>query len=101
MRYLTVAADYIESALRDDLEGPIEPEILNLPKSLCNDLRAWNLEYRAIIPLDQEARANPPIIEMIHELDKRGDTLAKRISSTVEENAKVRYYSEGLLRYLD
>ena len=100
MRYLTVAADYTRSALRDDFDGPLEPESLGLPSELCADLGAWNDQYRQVIPLSEEARHRADIAELIRRLDDQGQALVRRVADTLKLEAKVRYYSEGHLRYL-
>lgn len=99
MRYLTIAADYTQSSLRDDFEGPIEPETLHLSKTLCEELREWNDQYRKIIPLSEEARRRATNAELIRRLDEQGQSLAKRVADALKPEAKVRYYSEGHLRY--
>lgn len=99
MRYLTIAADYTQSSLRDDFEGPIEPETLHLPRALCDELREWNDQYRRIIPLSEEARSPATNADLISRLDEQGQRLAQRVEDALKPEAKVRYYSEGYLRY--
>ena len=100
MRYLTIAAEYSGSCIRDDFKGPVEPEELLLPEPLCSALRAWNDEYKGIIPMDMDQRAAPEAAARIDRLDKVGRELAARVREALGE-AKVRYYSEGHLKYLD
>lgn len=99
MRYLTIAADYTQSCLRDDFEGPIQPESLGLPGDLCSELHAWNEAYRRVIPLDEDERCRAEIASLIRRLDEQGRSLASRVQEAAGE-AKVRYFSEGELRYL-
>ena len=99
MRYLTIAAEYSQSCLRDDFAGPVEPESLNLPDDLCRELRQWNHEYRAVIPLEMSERAKSGVSSLIDRLDREGTRLAERVRKAIGD-AKVRYYSEGHLRYL-
>lgn len=99
MRYLTIAANYTQSCLRDDFEGPIEPESLNLSDGLCSELRAWNDAYRRVIPLDEEERSTTEIAALIFRLDQQGRDMAVHVKQAVRE-AKVRYFSEGKLLYL-
>lgn len=99
MRYLTVVADYTQSPLRDDYLGTVVPEEIGLPWELGAQLRDWNDRYRAIIPLDPADRMSAPVSELIDVLDDEGLNLADAVSSTLE-GVKVRYYSEGRLRYL-
>ena len=83
MRYLTIAADYSVSCLRDDCEGGVEPEILKLREDLCHDLRTWNDKYRVIIPLDMEQRAAPDTVALIDRFDGEGLELAARVREAV------------------
>jgi hypothetical protein len=99
MRYLSIAAEYNQSCLRDDFEGPIEPESLQLEADLCSALRSWNAQYRTIIPLDESQRGTAETVELIRRLDQEGKGLARRVGRTFPE-AKVRYYSEGQLRWV-
>jgi hypothetical protein len=100
MRYLTVAADYTQSCLRDDFEGPMEPETLGLPQILCDELRKWNDQYRKVIPLSEEDRERATVVQLIRRLDEQGQWLAEWVAETLEPEVKVRYYSEGCLKYL-
>jgi hypothetical protein len=98
MRYLTLAADYGEVAIRDEQRGAVTAAELQLPDDLTADIVAWNDRYRLIIPADVEERGVEPMASLIRELDDVGRQLAERISDAVEGEAKVKYYSEGLLR---
>ena len=100
MRYLTVAAEYTGSALKDDFTGPIDPEELGLPASIGERLREWNEAYREVIPLGPNERGRGEVQATIEALDGAGQTLARDIQAELGE-AKVRYYSEGHLAYLD
>jgi hypothetical protein len=99
MRYLTLIADYTQSPLRDDFVGTVVPEEIGLPWELGDRLRDWNGRYRAVIPIDVAERARGPVSELIDELDEEGLRLAAEIASALDE-VKVRYYSEGRLRYV-
>ena len=101
MRYLTLAADYTQSCLKNDFEGYIEPETINLPPSLCANLRSWNQAYKHIIPLDMKQRCENKNYKTIERLDVQGKTLAEEIKQAINDSVKIRYFSEGLLRYLD
>lgn len=100
MKYLTIAADYTQSSVRDEFEGPIEPELLYLPQALCDELREWNNRYREIIPLSEDTRRIARISELVDRLDEQGKNLALKVAEALEPEAKVRYYSEGLRRYV-
>jgi len=99
MQYLTLIADYTQSPLRDDSVGTVVPEEIGLPWDLGDRLRDWNARYRAVIPVEVADRAYGPVSELIDELDEEGQRLAAEVASTLNE-AKVRYYSEGRLRYV-
>lgn len=99
MRYLTLSADYMMSALRDDFIGHVVPGEVGLSDLLGDRIRRWNERYRAVIPLDENQRAEGPVVALIEALDKEGLSLAQDIAAEHSE-CKVRYYSEGRLRYL-
>lgn len=99
MRYLTLAADYTQSALRDDYLGTVVPEEIGIADSLAEKIRDWNKRYRSIIPLDQSARSETPVAERIGLLDEEGLRLVAEIEEQLGE-VKVRYFSEGHLRYV-
>lgn len=98
MRYLTLAADYSAVAIRDEQLGPVALADLGLPKDLVAEIVAWNDRYRQIIPAGLAERRNEPMASLIRELDDTGLRLAERMAEVIGESAKVRYYSEGLLR---
>lgn len=100
MRYLTIAADYTQSCLHDDFEGPITPEALKLSGDLCTELHSWNDLYKQVIPLDMEQRAQNSIVALIEILDQQGMLLAEKVRLSVKGDAKIRYFSEGKLIYL-
>ncbi|MDZ7679297.1 MAG: hypothetical protein U5K29_12190 [Acidimicrobiales bacterium] len=99
MRYLTLAADYTQSALRDDFVGTVVPEEVGLTENLGDRIRDWNARYKAIIPLDEAERGSSPTAELIDALDTEGLLLARAIEAQMSD-AKVRYFSEGRLRYV-
>lgn len=99
MRYLTLAADYTLSPLRDDHSGPVVPEEVGLSWDLGNQLRGWNDRYRAVIPLGVDDRQCQPVAELIDSLDEEGLRLAERIRLELGD-VRVRYFSEGHLRFL-
>jgi hypothetical protein len=99
MRYLTLAADYTQSALRDDFAGTVVPEEAGLTESLGDRIRDWNDRYRAVIPLDEAERGSSPTAELIEALDEEGLQLVRSIEAELYD-AKVQYFSEGHLRYV-
>lgn len=99
MRYLTLIADYTQSPLRDDFVGTVIPEEVGLPWELGERIRDWNRRYRAVIPVEVGERACGPVSELIDKLDEEGLRLSAEIAAALDE-VKVRYYSEGRLRYV-
>lgn len=97
MKYITLIADYTQSCLHDDYIGPLELNELDLPAEIIKQLIQWNDRYKSIIRLSQEERAGH--ITFINMLDKEGLELSEKLRILLD--AKVRYYSEGLLRYID
>ena len=100
MRYLTLSADCGEASLQDEATGPTTGSELGLPSDLVADLTAWNARYQSVIPADIDERRAGPMASLIDELDRTGIELAKRIADSIDDEAKVRYYSEGLLRHV-
>jgi len=97
MKYLTIAPSYTQSCIRDDFNGPIELESLSLPKDFIEEINSWHLQYRMIIPLNEHQRKEQ--MKTIEILDKQGLKIAEKIKILL--NAKVRYFSEGKLKYLE
>ncbi|GAB3769473.1 hypothetical protein [Microlunatus parietis] len=99
MKYLTLAADYLEPSIRDDGSGEqISPGESGIPADLAQEIRSWNDRYQQVIPASTQQRET--MKTEISELDQLGLDLAGRIAAALGD-AKVRYYSEGLLRHLD
>ncbi len=96
MKYLTISPNYTQSCIRDDIEGPIELSCLELPESIVNEIKLWHQRYREIIPLSMDERQK--ISQTIEELDQQGIKIALKIKELL--NAKVKYFSEGKLKYL-
>ena len=95
-----LSADYLELSLQDEQAGPARIDKLGLPTPLVQELRDWNERYQPIIPRDIAERSSNAVSMLIGSLDQEGLTLADRIADALGGRAKVRYYSEGLLRYL-
>lgn len=98
MRYLTLAADYSDVSIQDELNGAQKPTDLGLSSDLVADITTWNERYQSVIPAGVDQRGVDPMAALIVELDQAGVELAGRIAGSIEGGAKVRYYSEGLLR---
>ncbi|SHN07886.1 hypothetical protein [Chitinophaga sp. CF418] len=97
MKYLILTADYT-SFLRDEFDEDFEYLNLNLSPDLIERLEEWHDDYLPIIQLNSDDRLK--ISNEIIKLDERGIGLAKEIKLQVEE-VKVKYFSEGLLKYIE
>ncbi|MGH9189653.1 MAG: hypothetical protein ACRD0Q_06430 [Acidimicrobiales bacterium] len=75
------------------------PEEVGLTEGLGDRIRDWNDKYRAVIPLDEAERRSSPTLELIEALDEEGLQLVGAIQAELSD-AKVRYFSEGHLRYV-
>lgn len=96
-RYLTLSADYLEPSVHDDQSGTSSLTDLHLPEELDARIRRWNEAYQRVIPATAARRAE--LASEIAELDEVGLGLARELSSVLG-GAKIRYFSEGLLRPL-
>lgn len=96
MKYLVLTAEY-NSMLHDEFDSGFDYMDLNLPEELTGKLKEWYEDYWPIIQLNSVERAR--LNAEIHKLDKRGIELAKEVKFQFGE-AKVKYYSEGLLKYI-
>lgn len=96
--YLILAPDYTGSCIRDEFNGPIELSSLKLPIDLENEINKWHLRYRKIIPLSDNERLLR--IHEIEALDKIGIELAKKIANSISDKIKIRYFSEGKLKFI-
>jgi hypothetical protein len=99
MRYLTLSADHQQFSLVDDA-SMVQVEQLRLPGDLVADLVAWNRRYQRVLTATVGERGEEPLASVIDELDRTGVALAERIAAASDDQAKVRYYSEGQLRTL-
>lgn len=99
MRYLTLAADYREPSLVDERDGPMRVDDLGVP-GLGDAIVAWNERYQLVMPAGIEERRANPMASLINQLDRAGCSLAERVAAALGDGAKVKYYSEGLLRHL-
>ena len=57
MQYLTLSPDYTGSCLKEDDGDYIEIDELSLPAEIKEKINDWHNDYRKIIPLDEEERA--------------------------------------------
>ena len=102
MRYLTVTADYRSTGIKDDYKDDVilflDFSELPVSKELWDRLQDWVEEYSKIIPLSSEERKSE--MNVINELDKEGIRIAKLFREELgHDNCKIKYYSEGLLKY--
>jgi hypothetical protein len=97
MRYAVLSADCGEPSLRDDSGRDAQDVWRALSQSLRDDIAEWHEAYQVVIPMDMVQRTEKAAL--IQELDRRGLELADSTTGELHP-AKVRYYSEGRLRYL-
>ena len=98
MRYLTIIADYAGSCIKDEFAGQLAIEELGLPQAYVDAILLWNESYRVIIPLSEEQRQARK--KEIEKLDRQGIEFSKTLKALVPGGAKVKYFSEGLMKYL-
>jgi hypothetical protein len=98
MKYLLVWADYMSTGLRDEFSGPIEPMTLGLDEALARRMSEWVARYERITPLDESERALRR--DEINKLDEEGINFANEVRNALGNEAKISYFSEGLLKKL-
>ena len=99
MRYLTIIPNYTGSCITEDFKGEVVLSTLDLPIDFIKEIEEWHLRYRKIIPLNEQQR-KAQMLE-IEILDVQGIYLSKRLEELISEETKVKYFSEGKLKYLD
>lgn len=99
MRYIIVMPDYTGSCLRDEFDGELPIQSLDLSENLVQEIESWHALYRKIIPLESEERKRNK--KQIEKLDKDGIQIAQKIKKQVPGGVKIKYFSEGKLKYLD
>lgn len=97
MTYLLLSAD-INSCLKNEFTHNFDIEELNLSSNLMEDIRNWYEQYFPIIFMEEAERKK--LVTLIEQLDKKGIFLAKKISETLNNGIKIKYFSEGKLMYL-
>lgn len=98
MHYLTISADYISTGIKDDFSGEILKGDLEISDDLWHRLIAWGEDYSSIILMEEKERKKAK--ETIKKLDERGLNLVKEFQKELGVEFKVRYYSEGIFKYL-
>ena len=98
MRYIVLMPDYIGSCIRDEFGEEIKLESLNLPKNILDEINIWHDAYRQIIPLTMKERIQK--IDDIEKLDVQGLKIANNLKKLIPGGAKVKYFSEGKLKYI-
>lgn len=99
MKYLTIMPDYTGSCVQDDFGGKIEIDQLDLPSEFVDEILSWHADYRGIIPLGDEQRLAK--MDVIEKLDNKGLKIAQKLEDLVHGGAKVKYFSEGKLKFLE
>ncbi len=98
MQYLILSPNYTGSCIKNEFSGSVDLDQLSLPKELEQEIVAWHEEYKKIIPLDENQRKS--IVDHIEKLDQTGVALAKKIVDSIDGGAKIKYFSEGHLKYI-
>lgn len=98
MRYLILMPDYTQSCIKDEYNGYLEYEELNLPQDVIDEINSWHFAYKEFIPLSEKQRKSK--MEEIELLDKQGINIAKKIISLCNFPLKIKYFSEGKLKYI-
>ena len=104
MTTIRVSADTHSSGLVDELGASVPRGRTTLSDAVWADLRQWVDDYDPIIPMPMAERARRAA--SIEELDRRGLALLERVRSEwpldgEDHPITFRYFSEGLLRFLD
>jgi hypothetical protein len=98
MRYLTIIPDYTGSCIKDEFTGQLVIEELGLPQAYINAITLWNVSYRVIIPLSEDQKR--ALRKEIEQLDRQGIEFSQQLKDLVPGGTKVKYFSEGLMKYL-
>jgi hypothetical protein len=98
MQYLVISADINYTGIKEEFGKDLEREQLKVSDKLWEELSLWVLEYMPIIPLDLHERKIQSAL--IADLDRRGMELRQKFVKELGD-VKIKYYSEGLLKYLD
>ena len=82
------------TGIRDAINGGyIEPKSLGLSGSLTRSIASWQAQY-------EDAHFAGFSYDRVAELDREGEALASRLREELP-NAKVGYFSDGLMKRLD
>ena len=98
MRYLSFMADYKGSCLKDDYDNEIDLGYFGLSKEMLNKIHIWNKKYSQLIPLSEDERSS--FNKEIDILDAEGINICNELKEIIFEEVKIRYFSEGKLKYL-
>lgn len=101
IRYIKVSGEYESTGLWDETTyDQIDPRDLNLSADIVLRLDQLVRDYDPIVPLSGPKLHAPEVQEKIHAIDQRGMELAAEIATFLGEKYRVRYFSEGELKYL-
>lgn len=98
MRYLTLSASYSDSCIKDEFGGYVPLEDIPIPNELRKKLKSWNDLYKEIIPMSINERKSLKV--QIDILDMEGIKLAQEIKDNINGEVKLKYYSEGYLKFI-
>jgi hypothetical protein len=98
--YLRMSVDKGGVVIADDT-GTEEIALTDLaiPQVLCERLLDWGSRYEVVVHWTQERRRVE--IGRLREFDAEGLSLREELVVTLGGQAKIRYYSEALLRDID
>lgn len=101
-RYIKVCGDYLSSGLFDEMSyEQLRPRDLNLPDDLVQRLQRLVTDYHVIIPLMPDQLQNAEKQNEIRAIDARGIELTKDIAKFLGDKFKLRYYSEGMRKFIE
>ena len=96
MNYLILHADYMSSGIRHEYGDQIPKYDNILSVKTWESIISWVNSYSPVVMMDELERKLS--IDLINELDQEGLKIKNEIESQL--NAKVKYYSEGFLKYI-
>ena len=96
--YLSFMTSYNGTCLVDDYNNESTINDFNLPNKIIEKINDWNEKYSKIIPMSEDDRQIHN--SEIEELDSEGIKICIDIKNAFSEEIKIRYFSEGKLKYL-
>ncbi len=91
-RYIIIDGVLNSTGIRDEFEGYIKPQELNLPNEFIIALKNWLTKYEKTYYLTE----GEIVPNMINELDNEGINLAKELKNYLGDEYKIKYHSDAL-----